>query len=245
MAETASSYEHGRSVGSIQTRVWNRLCRYSFTKRRISRKSLDRFCREMATEEYTLVVHSNDVDHRRLFPNAFVVGKSLARAADLHTDRNFTGLSHIASDSFGVILCTGLLEHIPDPQRLIDEFHRILKPGGRLIVSASAVFSFHGGQNNYFHFTSSGFRLLFKHWNRFEVLRGSSQPFETIAILLQRINMQCDVFPLARPLIEVLFHVLPCLDIFVLRQYDNVARRDEHTLTDSFMPAVLHAVVIK
>ena len=245
MPEMASSHESKRSAAGVWPRIWNRLCRYSFTKRRISRKSLDLFCRKMATEEYTLIVHSNDVDHRRLFPNAFVVGKSRARAADLHTDRHFTGLSQIQSESFGVILCTGLLEHIPDPQRLIDEFHRILKPGGRLILSASAVFSFHGGRNNFFHFTTSGFRLLFRQWDRFEVLRGSSLPFETIAILLQRINMQCDVFPPARPLIELLFHVLPWLDVFVLRQYDSVAQRDDRTLTDSFMPAVLHAVVVK
>jgi SAM-dependent methyltransferase len=233
------------SSGSIWRRVWNRLCRFSFSRRRISRKSLERFCREMATAAHTLVVHSSDVDHRRLFPNAFIVSKSPAGDADLRTDRYFSGLSQIESESFGVVLCTGLLEHVPDPQRLIDEFHRILKPGGRLILSASAVFPFHGGPDNFFHFTINGVRLLFRRWDRFEVLRGSSQPFETVAILLQRINMQCDVFPLVRPLIEVLFHVLPLLDVFVLRQYESVGQRDDQTRTGSFMPAVLHAVVVK
>ena len=59
MAETARSHESKRSAGGIWHRVWKRLCRYSFTKRRISRKSLELFCREMATEEYTLVAHSS------------------------------------------------------------------------------------------------------------------------------------------------------------------------------------------
>jgi SAM-dependent methyltransferase len=228
----------------MRRRLWDRCCRFSFSKRRISRRSLDRFCREMATTTRTLIVHSTDVDHRRLFPNAFVVSKSAA-GADLLTDRYFRGLSQIESESFGLILCTGLLEHIPDPQRLIDEFHRILTPGGRLIVSASAVFPFHGGQDNFFHFTINGFRLLFQRWERFDVLRGSSRPFGTIAILLQRINMQCDVFPPVRPLIEILYHVLPSLDVFVLREYDSVGRREDHILADSFMPAALHAVVVK
>jgi hypothetical protein len=35
------------------------------------------------------------------------------------------------------------------------------------------------------------------------------------------------------------------LDVFVLRQYDSVGRRDDHALTESFMPAALHAVVVK
>ena len=57
--------------------------------------------------------------------------------------------------------------------------------------------------------------------------------------------MQCDIFPPLRPLIELLYHLVPLLDVFVLRQYDNLGRRDERGLTDAMMPARLHAVVIK
>ncbi|MGI8995333.1 MAG: class I SAM-dependent methyltransferase [Pyrinomonadaceae bacterium] len=241
MTQTALAQEKTGMAGE----VWNRLCRCSYTRRRISRKSLVRFCREMSTDGQTLVVHSVDVDHRRFFPNSFVVSKKKDSVADLHTDPYYHGLSEIGDESFGVVLCTGLLEHIPDPERLIGEFHRILKPGGQLILSASAVFPFHGAPDNFFHFTPNGLRLLFKGWARFELLRGSSQPFETIAILLQRINMQCDVFPPVRLFVELLYHVLPWLDVFVLRQYDSLARRDERSRTDSIMPATLHAVVIK
>jgi SAM-dependent methyltransferase len=245
MAERASVPGPNSQASVIRRRVWDPLCRVSFTKGRRSRKALERFCREVATNERTLVVQSRDVDYRRLFPNAFVVDTGRGRAVDLRTDRYFTGLRQVDPESFGVILCTGLLEHIPDPPRLIAEFHRILKPGGRLIISASAVFAFHGGKDNFFHFTTNGFRLLFRQWDRFEVLRGSSQPFETVGILLQRINMQCDVFPLARPVVEILGHVIPWLDVFVLRQYDSPARGDKHRIEESFMPAMLFAVVVK
>ncbi|MGH9904713.1 MAG: class I SAM-dependent methyltransferase [Pyrinomonadaceae bacterium] len=225
--------------------IWKRLCRFSFTQRRISRTSLARLCHEMATNEYTLVVHSTDVDHKRHFPNSFIVSKLEHQPANLHTDAYFQDLRLVGDGSFGVILCTGLLEHIPHPQDIVDEFHRILKPGGRLIISASAVFPFHSAPNNFFHFTTNGFRLLFRDWSRFDLLRGSSGPFKTIAILLQRINLQCDVFPPVRPMIELLYHVVPWLDVFVLRQYDNLVRRDERGPVDSIMPATLHAVVIK
>lgn len=36
---------------------------------------------------------------------------------------------------FNVAICSEMLEHTPEPERAISELHRILKPGGRLIVS--------------------------------------------------------------------------------------------------------------
>lgn len=240
MAQATLTREGTGPVGKI----WKRLGRFSFTKRRISRKNLARFCRDVATDEYTLVVHSVDVDHKRYFPNSFVISKRKDKPANLYTDAYFQDLHLIGTESFCAILCTGLLEHIPNPEHMVGEFHRIVKPGGRLIISASAVFPFHSAPDNFFHFTTNGFRYLFKDWSRFEVLRGSTRPFETIAILLQRIYMQCDLFPLVRPLLVLLYHVVPFLDAFVLRQYDS-ASRAEQRITDSFMPATLHAVVIK
>lgn len=38
--------------------------------------------------------------------------------------------------SFDVILCSEVFEHLPDPLRVLDEFSRLLKPGGELIVTA-------------------------------------------------------------------------------------------------------------
>lgn len=196
----------------------------------------------MATEERTLVVHSRDVDHRRYFGNSEVLSKPRHVVADPFLDPYLADLEEIADSSFGVILCTGLLEHVPNPQRLVNEFHRILVPGGRVILTASAVFPFHGSPYNFFHFTPGGLRLLFREWSGFDVLQGSSRPFETIAILLQRINLQCAVFPPIRPIIELLYHVVPWFDTFVLRQYDGVSHDEQ---SEAVMPAALYAVVIK
>lgn len=40
-----------------------------------------------------------------------------------------------ASESFDVVVCTEVLEHIPSQHAAIQEFYRVLRPGGRLIVS--------------------------------------------------------------------------------------------------------------
>ena len=49
--------------------------------------------------------------------------------------------SRLESDSFDLILCTEVLEHIPDPVAAMKELFRILKPGGRLILSTPQKYS--------------------------------------------------------------------------------------------------------
>jgi SAM-dependent methyltransferase len=41
-------------------------------------------------------------------------------------------------DSFGTVVCTEVLEHVPEPRRALAEIHRVLAPGGVLIGSVPA-----------------------------------------------------------------------------------------------------------
>lgn len=41
-----------------------------------------------------------------------------------------------ADGIFDVVLCSEVLEHVPEPTHALDEFTRLLKPGGRLILTA-------------------------------------------------------------------------------------------------------------
>ena len=225
--------------------LWMKLTRYSFLKKKLSTRNLERLCRETATDRRTLVVHSEDVDYEPYFPNAFAVTKRRNKPADLHVDLYYTELSTIESSSYEVVLCTGLLEHVPDPQRLIDEFRRILKPGGELVISASAVFSFHEAPNDFFHFTPYSFQLLFRDWAEIKMLRGASQPFETIAILTQRVLKQCRILPLVRPLLELSCLITPVLDKFLITQYSKVNTTDKEFEIDSMLPSNMQAIVIK
>ena len=42
----------------------------------------------------------------------------------------------VEAASFDVVLCTEVLEHVPEPIRAVKEFSRILKPGGQLLLTA-------------------------------------------------------------------------------------------------------------
>ena len=151
----------------------------------------------------------------------------------------------VVESSYDAVVCLDVLEHVPDPQRLIDEFRRILQPGGELIISASGVFSIHEGPNDFFHFTPFSFRILFARWSGFKMLRGASQPFETIGILLQRILIQCRVFPLVRQLVELMVLTVPLLDKCIVSQYSTAGKLDSEYEIDSMLPSNMQAVVIK
>ena len=43
-----------------------------------------------------------------------------------------------ADGTFATVLCTEVLEHVPDPAAAIREFRRVLRPGGVLIGSVPA-----------------------------------------------------------------------------------------------------------
>jgi ubiquinone/menaquinone biosynthesis C-methylase UbiE len=40
-----------------------------------------------------------------------------------------------ADGEFDLVLCTQVIEHVPDAERAMGELHRVLRPGGRLVVS--------------------------------------------------------------------------------------------------------------
>ena len=72
--------------------------------------------------------------------------------------------------SFDAIMCVEVFEHLPEPIKAIQEFARLLKPGGLLILTAPfcslthlAPYHFYTGFNRYFyekHLPANGFRII-------------------------------------------------------------------------------------
>ena len=56
----------------------------------------------------------------------------------------------VPDGSFGAIVCTEVLEHVPEPVKVIAEFSRILKSGGRIILSAPLASGIHQEPHHYY-----------------------------------------------------------------------------------------------
>ena len=68
----------------------------------------------------------------------------------------------VPDDSYDLILCTEVLEHVPSPAAVLKEFHRILKTPGTLFITVPQGYGIHGEPYNFFYFTRFGLELVLK-----------------------------------------------------------------------------------
>lgn len=66
----------------------------------------------------------------------------------------------ITDASMDYVLCTQVLEHIPRPGDALDEFMRVLKPGGMLVLSVPHLSVIHEAPHDFFRFTRYGLNSL-------------------------------------------------------------------------------------
>lgn len=79
--------------------------------------------------------------------------------------------------SFETVLCSQVLEHVPNPDRIIGEIARVMKLGGRLILTAPQAWRLHEIPHDYYRYTSFGLSYLLEEHHlkvlRLEPLGGS------------------------------------------------------------------------
>jgi SAM-dependent methyltransferase len=80
------------------------------------------------------------------------------RREDVTYIADIQDMSIIKTASYDSAICLNVLEHIPDPFKAIDEIHRILKPGGFLIISVPHLSRLHDEPYDYYRFTSHGLK---------------------------------------------------------------------------------------
>jgi SAM-dependent methyltransferase len=98
--------------------------------------------------------------YQKLFATAVVrtadlEGSSNGRVADYSLDQD--GRCPVPDATFDGVLSTQVLEHVPEPQGYLREAHRIVKPGGRLVLSTHGVWKDHGGVDLW-RWTADGLR---------------------------------------------------------------------------------------
>ena len=106
--------------------------------------------------------------YKRLFPHCdykaidLAVGESRWNYGNL----DYVGPLHdmpIQDATFNAVLCTQVLEHLEWPRESVREMHRVLKPGGRLFLTAPMAQAEHQAPHDYFRYTSYGLESICRH----------------------------------------------------------------------------------
>lgn len=156
---------------------------------KITREKLDYFIRKYATKKKTLDIGCGNSPYSKYFPKRVGVDIEKSKNADILGDAHALPFK---DKTFNFVLATELLEHTKDPQKVINEIWRVLKPNGKLILTTRFIFPLHDTPNDYYRYTKYGLKQLLREWYISEI-KEETDTIGTIAVLFQRIAIQCNI----------------------------------------------------
>jgi SAM-dependent methyltransferase len=123
-----------------------------------------RAAREVIPGARVLDVGAGDAPNRELFDH--VAYTTVDWEHSVHEDLPAVDITAAADDlplddrSFDAALLTQVLEHVAEPREVLAELYRVLRPGGRLYMTAPLVWELHELPFDYYRYTSVGLRHL-------------------------------------------------------------------------------------
>lgn len=97
--------------------------------------------------------------------------------------------SSFPDDHFDAIVIMEVLEHVVDPVQAGSEIYRLLKPGGRLILSTPFIFPLHDRPYDFYRYTKYGLAHIFGRLDQL-VVRERNSWAESILVLLARLSKE-------------------------------------------------------
>jgi ubiquinone/menaquinone biosynthesis C-methylase UbiE len=133
-----------------------------------SRVYLHRFLTRAAQEvdpgQLVLDAGSGRAPYRDLFAHArYETADFLAVRDKRYAEQDYVcdlAAIPVEDGRFDHVLLTQVLEHLPEPAAVLAELHRVLKPGGRLWLTAPLFYAEHEKPYDFFRYTSFGLRHL-------------------------------------------------------------------------------------
>jgi SAM-dependent methyltransferase len=113
---------------------------------------LDSFLAQFTADQKICDVGSGG---RRIASNVMAIDKFVQDNVDLVCDIHAIELPDNSVDG---AICTGVLEHVEDPAKVVQEIFRILKPGGMAYLDVPFIQPYHPDPLDYWRWTLPGFQ---------------------------------------------------------------------------------------
>lgn len=198
--------------------------------RKIASELLDQFYKDNATGLKTLDVGSASGRNKDYFPNSTTVDIDERANPDVVADAHQLPFEN---ESFDCVVCKEVLEHVQKPDVVISEMKRVLKPGGKLVLSTRFLFPIHEAPHDYWRFTRFNLEELFSNWEKVTI-KEEADPITSIIMLIDRLIYQ-SVFKCNKFVKGILYLLTFCILPFkhlLVKQYGDV--RKEQPVKSAF-----------
>jgi len=132
-----------------------------------SRVHLQNFLLEAAqtlgADDLVMDAGSGEGYYKPLFKNTNYYSTDFVQVEKQYGEVNFVGKLEnipVKQGTFDAVLLTQVLEHIPNPSLVLDEIYRVLKPEGKVWLSAPLFFPEHEVPYDYYRYTQYGLRYI-------------------------------------------------------------------------------------
>jgi SAM-dependent methyltransferase len=169
-AQESARFHVARPTGLRRARPWHRLAYIIW----LLPRRLEALAPELAVPPRGSVLDFGCAEqpYRRFFAETVeFVGADLPGnpAADVTIAPD--GTLPLPDDGFDAVLSTQVLEHVADPGTYLDECRRILRPGGRMLLSTHGLMVFHPDPVDYWRWTRAGLERAIESAG-FEIVHG-------------------------------------------------------------------------
>jgi SAM-dependent methyltransferase len=153
---TTASYQHDR--GDVRT--FRRSHRLGYIVRQLPAR-LEHLAADLHVGDHGRVLDYGcaDVPYRRFFADTVqYLGADLPGNPHATVAIGHDGTLPIDDESVDAVLSTQVLEHVTDPPLYLRECHRVLRPGGRMLLSTHGLMVYHPDPVDLWRWTCDGLR---------------------------------------------------------------------------------------